>query len=320
MTFIFPFLIIASALPLSEPAFATFDSSEIPSSPRTDDLILQNNIRMTRLSNHQMIPLVGFGAGNVPRSHVGALVAEAIQPDKRIYLFDTARESKNEALIAEGIVAGAERFNIEEVKTEIHVITKVWYTHLGYNRTKLAVEDSLEAFRDAMESDKVDVRLHIQLHYPRCYESIEWMDCDNEEVILDERVKQVGPNPRQDPTNSLKGSWTYLEDLYLSANFPVASIGVSNFALADLEAIREYARVQPHTLQINMWSVLYDPLLVEHCRRHNIHVQVYNALQSTMKSLEHVAKAVPSLEMTPGQTVISWLVEQNISVFPRTSK
>jgi diketogulonate reductase-like aldo/keto reductase len=283
-------------------------------------MILHNDIRMTRLSNIQMMPLIGFGAGNVPRSHVGALVADAIQPDKKIYLIDTARESKNEALIAEGIVAGAERFNTEDVKPEIHVITKVWYTHLGYNRTKLAVEDSLEAFRDALESDKVDVKLHIQLHYPRCYKSIEWMDCDNEEAVLDEKVKQVGPDPRLDPRNSLKGSWTYLEDLYLSANFPVASIGVSNFALADLEEVQEYARVQPHTLQINMWSVLYDPLLVEHCRRHNIHLQVYNALQSTMSSLEYVAKAVPSPTMTPGQAVISWLVKQGISVFPRTSK
>ncbi|GAX11721.1 hypothetical protein FisN_7Lh093 [Fistulifera solaris] len=166
----------------------------------------------------------------------------------------------------------------------------------------------------------VDLKLHIQLHYPRCFESIEWMDCDSEEAILHTKVKQVGPDPRLDPRNSVKGSWTYLEDLYLSANHPVASIGVSNFALADLEAMHEYARVQPHTLMISMWSISYDSLLVEHCRRHNIHIQVYNALQSTMKSLEHVAKAVPSLAITPGQAVISWLVEQNISVFPRTSK
>lgn len=319
MTVVNPLLFVACAIALSKPTFAIFDS-KISSSSRNLETTLQNGVWMTTLSNNQRIPLVGFGAGNVARSHVGALTAEAIQPDKKIYLIDTAQESRNEALIAEGILAGVQRFREDDVKPEVHIVTKVWYTHLGYNRTRLAVEDSLEALRDALESDKVDIKLHIQLHWPRCFESIDWMHCDNEEANLEEKFKQVGPDPRQDPANSLKGSWKYLEDLYLSATFPVASIGVSNFALADLEELHQFARVQPFTLQVNLWSVLNDPVLVEHCRRNNIHIQVYNVLQSAMGSLQDVVKAVPSMKITPGQSVMSWLIAQNFSVFPRTSK
>ena len=159
MTFSFPLLLTACSLALFEPAIAIFDSKTLSQSLET---VLQNGIWMTRLSNNQMLPLVGFGAGNVARSHVGALTAEAIQPDKKIYLIDTAQERRNEALIAEGILAGAQRFSKGDIKPEVHIITKVWYTNLGYNRTRLASEGSLEALRESVEGDKIDVKFHIQ--------------------------------------------------------------------------------------------------------------------------------------------------------------
>ena len=119
------------------------------------------------------------------------------------------------------------------------------------------------------------------------------MDCEHEETLLDIKYKQVGPDPRQDPTNSLRGNWTYLEDLYLSATFPIASIGVATFALADLEELHEFARVQPHILQINLWTDLNDPFLIEHCHRQHIHVQVYNALQAVWELSRMLPKPFP---------------------------
>ena len=39
-----------------------------------------------------------------------------------------------------------------------------------------------------------------------------------------------------------------------------------------------------------------------------------------MGAVQDVAKAVPSMTITPGQAVMSWLIAQQFSVFPRTSK
>ena len=295
-------------------------------------IAFEAGVLMAHLANNNRIPLVGVGVGNAPHEHVGALVAAAIQDDKRIRLIDTAHASHNEDLLAEGILHGVVKLGQKE-KVEVHVVTKVWYTHLGYQRTKLSVEETLKALKPAIESDKVDLKLHILLHWPRCYANIEWMDCSNEEASLDESVKQAGPDPAKDPDNAWKESWKYLEDLYLSDKLPIESIGVSNFHLHDIELMDSFARIHPHVLQVNLWSLLYDSMLVDYCHKHRIHVQVYNAMYGTMVEpgraprafhyLQKVANELTDevgLTVSPAQTILAWLIQHGVSIIPRTSK
>ena len=292
----------------------------------------EKGVLLAHLANNNKIPLVGVGVGNAPHEHVSALVAEAIQDDKRIRLIDTAHASLNEDLVAQGILAGAERR--EEIgKLEVHVVTKVWYTHLGYERTKLSVKESLAALAPALTSDKVDVKVHILLHWPRCYDNIEWMNCASEEAKLDDAVKKAGPDPSKDSENAWKQSWKYLEDLYLSEEYPIESIGISNFHLQDIELMDTFARIHPHILQVNLWSLLYDSMLVDYCHKHRIHVQVYNAMQGTVvvpsrapRAFHHIQKVANELgievglPVTPAQVVLAWLIQHGISVIPRTSR
>lgn len=215
----------------------------------------------------------------------------------------------------------------------MHVITKVWYTHLGYERTKVSVQESLQALEPALRSDKVDLKVHLLLHWPRCYDNIEWMNCAADEESLDVAIKNAGPDPRKDPENAWKESWKFLEDIYLSDEFPIASIGLSNFHLEDIEKMDAFARIQPHILQMNLWYLMYDSQLVDYCHKHRIHVQVYNAIQGTVgepnrapHAFHHIQKVAnelgrqAALPVTPSQTVLAWLIQHGISVIPRTTK
>jgi len=293
-----------------------------------------DGVFMAHLSNNNKIPLVGVGVGNSPHAYVGALVAEAIQDGNKIRLIDTSHASDNEKLIAEGILAGiASMEETNNKKVEVHVVTKVWYTHLGYARTKLAVEESLANFNDVINNKNVNFKLHVLLHWPRCFAHIPWMNCDKEEEDLPDHIKSAGPNPSDDPDNAWKESWKLLEEFYLSDKYPIASIGISNFHLQDIETMDTFARIHPHVLQANLWSLLYDAQLVDYCHKHRIHIQVYNAMQGTImkpevapRAYHHIQKIAYEVgdktetEVTPAQVILAWLIQHGVSVIPRTSK
>jgi aldehyde reductase len=297
----------------------------------------EDGVPLVHLANNNKIPLVGLGVGNLQHEVIPIMVAEGLQYDKRIRLIDTAHASNNEHLVAEGINKGVEK--LEKAgklgtngKVEVHVVTKVWYTHLGYERTKLSVEASLTALQPVLDNDKVDLKIHLLLHWPRCFAEIPWMNCEGEEMDLPEDVKKAGPDPTKDP-DAWKQSWKLLEDMYLSESYPVASIGVSNFHLHDIETMESFARIHPHILQVNVWSLLYDSLLVEYCHKHRIHVQVYNAMAGTVSQPElaprayhHIQKVAYEISdeidytMTPAQVILAWLIQHGVSVIPRTSR
>jgi len=292
-----------------------------------------HGVLFARLSNNSSIPLIGVGVGNSPHAFVGAIVAEAIQDNKKIRLIDTAHKSNNEALVAQGILHGIERMKNVKKKVQIHVVTKVWYTHLGYERTKLAVQESMAVYRKVIESDKVDLKIHLLLHWPRCDHSVSWMECDQEEAGLPEDVRNAGPNPASDPDNAWKESWKLLEDVYLSNQYPIASIGVSNFNKEDLLAMHSFARIHPHVLQVNLWSLLYDAELVDYCHQQRIHLQVFNSMHGTVtrpkiapRAYHHIQKVGSEIgdqiqdEVTPAQVIMAWLVQHGVSIVPRTSK
>jgi hypothetical protein len=159
------------------------------------------------------------------------------------------------------------------------------------------------------------------------------MDCEREEEMLSDEVKAVGAPPHSDKDNAWKQSWKALEDLYASQEYPIESIGVSNFQLNDMKQLELFATVQPHILQINVWSLLYDSELLGYCHTHKIHVQVYNLMSVFSTGSEiapnahlHLDKVADelstelSISLTAAQIVQAWLIQHDVSVIPRTTK
>jgi diketogulonate reductase-like aldo/keto reductase len=305
----------------------------------------------TKLSNGVNFPLVGVGVGNMNPRVVPAIISHGLKDDRNIRLIDTAHVSQNEFLVAKGIVEGVDRLvgttasdaatTHSGEKFEVHVTTKIWYTHLGYDRTLLAIKDSLHNFQEAIDHPNVDLKLHVLLHWPRCYEKIPWMDCSGEEANLPSEVKQAGPAPHLDPQNAWKGSWKALEEVLTDPTNAVASIGVSNFHRKELEELTSIAKILPHIVETDTWSLLYDPLLIEFCHKKGIHIIAYHLMQGVISKAREAPFAThhllsvanditkemrskgllseDSTDITAAQVVLAWLVQHSISVIPMTT-
>jgi diketogulonate reductase-like aldo/keto reductase len=273
----------------------------------------------TTLSNGKEFPLLGMGVGNLQHDRIVDMIEAGAQVGVR--LVDTAHASHNEALVRDAIAKS---------NGDFHVVTKVWYTHLGYNRTILSVRESLNELtvgddNQLQSSNNNNIKVHMLLHWPRCRNDIAWMDCEGEEERLPQAVKDAGPPPHLDKENAYLESWRALEDLY-DENPAIESIGVSNFHKDDLEKLMEKSRITPHILQENVWAFLFDPHLMKYLKEHAIHFQAYNTMNgffsrqsetpNAYRALNHVADA---LQVTPVQLILAWLVQSGVSVVPRTS-
>jgi len=208
------------------------------------------------LANGKQFPLVGLGVENLQHELIMDQISDAMQADKKITLFDTAHASGNEAIVREGIKAGLKTSSYVNKRSTIHVVTKVWYTHLGYERTKISVKESLQALKQN------NIRVHILVHWPRCNDEISWMNCEEEENNLPEEVKNAGPPPHLNKDTAFLETWRALEDIYLGnvnlgRGLPkIESIGVSNFLLEDMKALEERQRIAPQIYQVCVRRVL----------------------------------------------------------------
>jgi diketogulonate reductase-like aldo/keto reductase len=175
--------------------------------------------------------------------------------------------------------------------------------------------------------------MHVLLQWPKCVKEVPWMNCEKEEAALPVYVKQAGPDPAIDPDNAWKGSWKQLEDMYLNDKYPITSIGVSNFHLHDIEKMDSFARIYPHILQINIWSLLYDAPLIDYCHKHRVHVQAYNVIGGTIaqahtapRAYRHLQKVTNDVSInagmtfTPAQIILAWLIQHGVSIIPRSTR
>lgn len=297
------------------------------------------------LSTGRKIPLVGMGVGNLQHELIEGVISSDLK-DMEVRLIDTAAASRNERLIAQA----TSQFRSKTIRTgggsgdnandDIHVITKVWYTHLGYERTKISVAESLTKL-----SEDPKLKVHILLHWPRCNDDIPWMKCEEEEGQLPEYIRNAGPPPHLDKANAWKESWRALEDIYItdqerrshdnySSNMPsIESIGVSNFEMEDMQELIRDSRIKPSIYQGNLWIALHNPDLFQLLHDHNILFQAYNVMNGALQRrnqapnafsvLSKIAKLVSlkleNKKITEAMVVVAWLAQEGISVIPRSS-
>jgi len=224
---------------------------------------------MAVLNNGNELPLIGLGVGNMAHEQIPSVVRDAVTTHEVTFI-DTASASRNERLIVAAVAKAG--------RSDVQIQTKVWYTHLGYGRTTLSVQSSLENLASSGAVGPVTVLLH----WPRCNPAIPWMDCEGEEAALPSEVKAAGPAPHLEPNKAWVESWRALEDLHLAGD--LHNIGVSNFDSADLFKLITFARVKPQILQGNVWSLVYDPALLTLCRDHGIVFQAYNVMNGLLSS------------------------------------
>jgi diketogulonate reductase-like aldo/keto reductase len=319
--------------------------------------VCSQDILTTKLSNDFDFPFVGMGIGNLQHELTEEVVINGLQPNLDIQLIDTAHASQNEGILAQAIVNSDNKlrqsrktnFKKSDSLPPIHIVTKVWYTHLGYERTKISVKETLDELSSV---NTRQVYVHMLLHWPRCNDAIEWMNCAQEEEQLPQHIKDAGSPPHLNKDTAWKDSWRALEEVYeefsakrisIGKNVQpiIASIGVSNFEIDDMRALSSIAKIQPHVYQGDVWKVFHDPVLFRHLHDNNIFFQAYGVMNrimggredapSAFSVLSDIAREIAStlhsfgdyheksLVVTEATVLLAFCVQRGIGVIPRAS-
>jgi len=110
-------------------------------------------MQTVKLSNGVEMPMLGFGVFQIPPEDTARCVKDALSVGYR--LIDTAQIYGNEEGVGQGIAeSGIPR-------KDIFIVTKVWLSNYGYEKTKASIEESLRK----LKTDYIDLLL---LHQPYC--------------------------------------------------------------------------------------------------------------------------------------------------------
>lgn len=196
--------------------------------------------------------------------------------------FDTASAYGTEEILGQAIA------NSGIPREQFFLASKVWRSEMGYNETLQAFENSLKR----LGTDYLDLYL---IHWPRRNtDDTEWKE-------------------------RLKDTWSAMETLYNDGK--VKAIGVCNCLPHHLEAFIHEVRIIPAVNQLELHVGYMQPEAVRYCREHDITLQAWSPL--ARRKLQEEALITETAErygVSIQKLLLAFLVNQGISVLPRTSR
>lgn len=117
---------------------------------------------------------------------------------------------------------------------------------------------------------------------------------------------------------------TYDALLKLQEQGKVRSVGVSNFGILHLEALRKHGRPMPAVNQIEMHPLIYRKResLVDYCKKHNIRITAYGSLFSgdTERFQDPMLKSLAKkYDKTVPQILLRWGIDNGFAVIPKST-
>ena len=120
-----------------------------------------------------------------------------------------------------------------------------------------------------------------------------------------------------DPRTSPVWAWPKMERAL--ARGLTRSIGVSNFAPDDLDALLAIAEVRPAVNQLQLNPFAYRRALVAACRERGIAVEAYSPLTRGRDLADPViARVAQRIGRTPAQVMLRWGLERGFVVLPKS--
>jgi diketogulonate reductase-like aldo/keto reductase len=166
-------------------------------------------------------------------------------------------------------------------RDDVFVTTKVWTTHFAPNDLERSTKESLARLR----LSEVDLLL---LHWP------------NPQVPLAETL----------------GALARVRKLGMSRH-----IGVSNFTVALIEQAVRLCEEPLACDQVEYHPYLDQTKVLEACARHGMAVVAYSPVaKGRVKNDQALARIGHANGKSAAQVCLRWLVQQNVSAIPRTSK
>ena len=119
------------------------------------------------------------------------------------------------------------------------------------------------------------------------------------------------------PANGPTWAWPGMERAHEAGH--ARSIGVSNFDVDQLAALRATASVQPVVNQVQFSPYEYRRALLDACRQHGITLEAYSPLGTGRHlSSETAARVAARNGRTPAQVLLRWGIQRGVPVIPKS--
>jgi diketogulonate reductase-like aldo/keto reductase len=120
------------------------------------------------------------------------------------------------------------------------------------------------------------------------------------------------------PQNGPTWAWPGMEQARERGH--ARSIGVSNYSVAELEAVLAVASSSPVVNQVQFSPFEYRRRLLEACEQHNVALEAYSPL-GTGRHLgdPSVARIAERVGRTPAQVLIRWCIQRGAIVIPKST-
>eukprot|EP00041_Stephanoeca_diplocostata_P031294 m.972733 g.972733 ORF g.972733 m.972733 type:complete len:357 (+) comp23930_c0_seq30:279-1349(+) len=246
------------------------------------------------------LPMVGFGtAAKMEHGHIfsalhaGYRLIDSAQADEW-YTEDAAGSA-----LTEFLATAPDGVN----RSSVFITTKVHPRNHGTAAAAASVERSLVK----LQTDYIDLVL---LHYPHCWPQL----CGSDHVAQ----------------GTFHDSWVGLERLVEQGK--IRLLGVSNFRILELNALIAQARTPPAVVQNWMDPFHQDRDVLAWCRDHAVHYQAYSSLggqwghrangqrfgANPVMGHPTITRIAKEKGWTNARVVLTWQLQQGISVVPRT--
>lgn len=194
--------------------------------------------------------------------------------------FDTATLYENEEELGQALAAAMKAGDV--TRDELFITSKVWHDHHGKGKVDQAFSESL----GKLQLEYLDLYL---IHWP-------W------------------------PQGGLYVE-TFEEIARLQGMGQIASIGVANFYEETLQELIAKTGIVPVLNQVELHPGFTQPELREFHDSQGIVTEAWSPLaRGVILNNPEVISVAEKHEITPGQTVLAYLMEKGISVIPKSSR
>jgi glycerol 2-dehydrogenase (NADP+) len=153
--------------------------------------------------------------------------------------------------------------------------------------------------------------------------SLKSLDMDYVDLYLVHWPSSTDPDDLKKHLENWDFLKTWQEMQKLPASGRVKNIGVSNFAIKNLEKLLNDSscKTVPAVNQVELHPNNPSPKLIEYCKEKGIHATAYSCLGSTNSPLakdQTLIKLAEAKGKTPAQVLLMWGLQRNTSVIPKS--
>jgi diketogulonate reductase-like aldo/keto reductase len=273
------------------------------------------------LSNGVEIPMVGFGCafGNWNEEDKSSFFG--FQPDLGYFAipaalragythFDAAFVYGTHRILGSSL--GAEMTKGTKSRKDFFVTTKVFHPPGGIALNKIGKTFD---FSDPKVTDNIKER--VLYDFERSLDELSFGYVD---LLLMHWPGEFNTTDEAVGRERRKQCWEAMEEIYASGR--ARAIGVSNFQISHLNTLMQDANVKPMVNQIEISPFIQQQELVQYCQKNDIHPVAWAPFGSGQTGVLQdpvIAALASKYKKNVGQVILRWLIQQNISVLPKSS-